>query len=86
MSELKVKFTPIPSTHSESFKKVFTGYKDGLVKSDPGGFVMTPLYGQNADNLYKIEPRKSDDVWLLTCPKACIKLKLSFKLLIYNLI
>lgn len=64
ISGLKVKFTPIPSTHSESFKKSFTGYKDGLVRSDPGGFVMTPLYRQNADKINKIEPRKSDDVAL----------------------
>ncbi len=69
--QLNVNFQPIPKTQLESFKKVFTAYKDGLVRSDPGGFVMVPRYGANAERIYQIKPRR-DDVWLLTFPKTGI--------------
>jgi len=72
--EFNVKFHSIPKTHLKSFKRVFPGptYKDGLVKSDPGGFVMNTRYGANAEKIFRIEPRKSEDVWLMTNPKAGI--------------
>lgn len=69
MSEWNVEFKPIPKTQEESFKKLFTGYDEGLVRSEPGGFVMAPPYGRNAEKIYNIQPRK-DDVWLLTFPKC----------------
>jgi len=70
--ELKVKFVPIPKTRLKSFQRVFSGslYKDGLFKSEPGDFVLNSLYAANAEKIYRIEPRKVDDVWLMTCPKA----------------
>ena len=68
--EFKFEFVPIESTQSESFLKVFTGYyPDGLVKSDPDGFVTIPRVAVNADKFPRIEPRK-DDIWLLTFPKT----------------
>lgn len=66
---MNVKFVPIEKSHSESFRKIFTGYKEGLVKSVPGGLVMTPNFAENADKIYGIKP-KNDDVWLLTFPKT----------------
>ncbi len=70
--ELKVKFVAIPKTRLKSFQRAFSGplYKDGLFKSEPGDFVFNPLYAGIADKIYRIEPRKVDDVWLMTCPKA----------------
>jgi len=67
--EFKVKFVPIPETQTESYTKVFTSYKDGLVKAVPGGMVAYPRFGENAENVYKIKPRK-DDAWLLSFPKT----------------
>ncbi len=48
---LEVKFVPIPETLSKSFQNVFTNYKDGLVKSIPGGLVMGPRYAASADKI-----------------------------------
>ena len=67
--KLDIKFTSIPKTRSESFAKVFTAYDDGLERSEPGGFVVTPDFGSNIDDVYRLVPRP-DDVWLLTFPKC----------------
>jgi hypothetical protein len=71
--QLKVKFNVIPKTRLKKFGKLFDGYPTGLVKSEPGGFVMPPTYGENAEKIYRMKPR-TDDVWLLTFPK-CGKFK-----------
>ena len=68
-SELKVKFNIISKTLSSPFNQHFVGYKSGLVRGEPGKLVMTPLYGSNAEKLYRMKPR-SDDIWLLTFPKC----------------
>ena len=68
-SELKVKFNIISKTLSSPFNQHFEGYKSGLVRGEPGKLVMTPLYGSNAEKLYRMKPR-SDDIWLLTFPKC----------------
>lgn len=67
--ELKVKFNVIPKTRLKKFNQLFLGYKNGLISSEPGKFVMTPLYGNHAEILYRMQPR-ADDVWLLTFPKC----------------
>jgi hypothetical protein len=67
--QLNVKFNVIPKTRLKKFGQLFTGYPTGLVKSEPGGFVMPPPYGENAEKIYRMKPR-SDDVWLLTFPKC----------------
>lgn len=66
---LKVKFVPILNTRLESFHKVFPGYKDGLVRSDPGGFVTIPQVIEHVGVKRNIELRK-DDVWLLSSFKT----------------
>jgi hypothetical protein len=76
--QLKVKFNAIPKTRLKKFNQHFNGYKNGLVRSEPGKFVMTPLYGSHAEKLYRMKPR-SDDIWLLTFPK-CGKYTISHSL------
>lgn len=78
--ELNVKFNVIPKTRLKEFIQQFNGYTTGLVRSDPGNFVMTPLYGKHAERLYRMQPR-SDDIWLLTFPK-CGKYKFSHNKLV----
>lgn len=68
-ADWKYEFHEIPKTQEESFKQLFTGYDEGLVRSEPGGFVMSPTYGRNAEKIYRMKPR-SDDVWLVTFPKC----------------
>ena len=68
-SELKVKFNIISKTLSSPFNQHFEGYKSGLVRGEPGQYVMTALYGNNTEKLFRLQPR-SDDVWLLTFPKC----------------
>nr|CAH0106923.1 unnamed protein product [Daphnia galeata] len=65
----KFEFHDIPTTQLEPFKQLFTGYDEGLVRMEPGGFVMPPSYARNAEKIYRMQPR-SDDVWLLTFPKC----------------
>ncbi len=67
--ELNVKFDVIPKTRLKKFNQHFKGYTTGLVQSEPGKFVFTPLYAKHADRLYRMQPR-TDDVWLLTFPKC----------------
>ncbi|XP_046448183.1 sulfotransferase 1E1-like [Daphnia pulex] len=67
--ELNVKFNVIPKTRLKKFNQHFKGYTTGLVRSEPGKFVFTPLYAKHADRLYRMQPR-TDDVWLLTFPKC----------------
>ncbi len=73
--QLNVKFNVIPKTKLKEFTNLFNGYTTGLVRSEPGNFVMTPLYAKHADRLYRMEPR-ADDIWLLTFPKCGINLVL----------
>lgn len=75
--QLKVKFHVIPKTRLKKFNQLFAGYKTGLVKSEPGKFVMTTLYAKHAEILYRMEPR-ADDIWLLTFPK-CGELNLNLR-------
>ena len=69
--DFAVKFHEIPKSKLDSFKELFTGCTDGLVRSEPGGYVMSPTYGQNAEKIFRMQPR-SDDIWLLTFPKCGI--------------
>lgn len=69
MPELKVEFHPFPKTLTDTFQRHFPGYNEGLVKSQPGNFVMPPIYAKNAEKIYNMKLR-SDDVWLFTFPKC----------------
>jgi estrone sulfotransferase len=65
----KFEYHTIPKTLTESFKELFTGYDEGLVRMEPGGFVTSPTYAKHAEKIYRMKPR-SEDVWLLTFPKC----------------
>lgn len=67
--QLNVSFNVIPKTRLKRFQQHFTGYKSGMVRSNPGRYVMSPPYGENAEKIYRFEPR-SDDVWIVTFPKC----------------
>lgn len=71
-SQFNVKFVTIPESTEEKFKKLFAPYEEGLMRSEPGGFVQVPYYFENAEKIFRIKPRK-DDVWLLTFPKSGLK-------------
>jgi len=74
-----VKFQTIKESLTSPFVDDFLGrvnpsdkdgfYEEGLVRSDPGGFVLTAEYARQAEKLYRFQPRKSD-VWLTTFPKS----------------
>ena len=78
----KFEFHDLPATQLEPFKQLFTGYDEGLVRMEPGGFVMPPSYARNAEKIYRMQPR-SDDVWLLTFPKCGKSIKMPNKLRCY---
>lgn len=65
---LDISFELIPETKQEPFTKHFPNY-DGLVRGNPGDFVLTPIYAQNANELHNFKPRP-DDVWIVTFPKC----------------
>lgn len=66
---LNVEFKSIPETLEEPFLKEFPEYVEGLVRGDPGGFVLTPHYGEHAEELYNFHVRP-DDIWVLSFPKS----------------
>ena len=68
-AKVNVKFVTIPESTKKYFKQLFVAYEEGLMRSEPGGFVQVPHYCENAEKIFRIKPRK-DDVWLLTFPKA----------------
>lgn len=75
--ELKVKFEPIPKTLVSPFTELFPGYTgQGLVRGEPGGFVFSYEYGQNAQKIFELKPRK-DDVWLMSFPRSGTRLAIS---------
>lgn len=39
------------------------------MRGEPGGFVLTPHYGENAEELYNFHVRP-DDIWILSFPKS----------------
>jgi len=77
--EFNVKFCPIEQTLTNPFIDHFTGYttrseddgsvKGGLVRSDPGGFVLSAEYALHAEKLYRFQPREGD-IWITTFPKC----------------
>jgi hypothetical protein len=54
---------------NEEIKKGFTGYRDGLVTSTPGGWTMLPTTANLIPKISKMEVRPSD-VWVVTYPKC----------------
>ncbi len=66
---LNVKFNSMTETLEKPFLKDFPFYEEGLVRGEPGGFVLTPHYGENAEELYNFHVRP-DDIWILSFPKS----------------
>ena len=61
---LNIKFKLIPETLEKPFKDLFPSYTEGLVRGEPGGYVMTAAYTEGAQDVYQLEPRE-DDAWIL---------------------
>jgi hypothetical protein len=67
--ELKVKFLPVAESLNQEFRKHFPAHQSGVVRGEPGGFVLSPEYGQNAQKVFQFQPR-ADDVWVISFPKS----------------
>ncbi|KAK4006023.1 hypothetical protein OUZ56_011150 [Daphnia magna] len=65
----RIKFDVIAQSKLGPFSDHFPHYAGGVVRSDPGGFVMSQEFGRNAHEFFYFQPRK-DDVWILTFPKC----------------
>ena len=68
-NELPVKFQLLAKSISSSFAQDFPSYTEGLVRGQPGGFILSPFYAQNAEKLWSFQPREGD-VWLATFPRS----------------
>jgi hypothetical protein len=66
---LNVEFKSMPESLEESLLYGIKTYGEGLVRGEPGGFVLTPHYGENAEELYNFHIRP-DDIWVLSFPKS----------------
>ena len=64
-----VSFSVLDKSRSEIFKQHFPTYTEGLVRGDPGGFVLTPRYAKTFND-YLNFPLRDDDVWIVTFPKC----------------
>lgn len=64
-----IKFKLITKTLTNPYREHFPFYTDGLVRGEPGGFVLTPEYARSAEKLRNFQLR-SDDVWIVTFPKC----------------
>jgi len=68
-SSANVSFSLLENSHSETFQQQFPSYSEGLVRGEPGGFVLTQRYANKADH-YVNFPLRDDDVWVVTFPKC----------------
>ena len=67
--KLNIKFNIIPKTLEKPWLELFPSYTEGLVRGEPGGYIMTAPYAEAAEKIYQLEPRP-DDVWVNTFLKA----------------
>lgn len=58
----------MPDTKIPPFTEHFR-FPEGLIRCEPGGFVLTEEFGRHAHELVNFKPRK-DDVWVVTFPKC----------------
>ena len=66
---MDVQFSLLEKSLTREFLADFPNYIEGLVRGDPGGFVLTKNYADNAEK-YLNFPLRSDDVWVVTFPKC----------------
>ena len=69
ISNSKVEFKLIPKSLDKEFQDLFPTFSDGLIRGEPGGFVMPASFSAGADKIRQIRPRKND-VWIVTFPKS----------------
>jgi hypothetical protein len=68
--EWNITFNSVEKSLNGDFKEHFTNYElHGLMKSQPGGFLLTNGYARHAKEISRFQPR-SDDVWVVTYPKC----------------
>jgi len=67
--ETAFRFSAIEKSLSCEFRADFPNYLQGLVRGDPGGFVLTQKYADRVD-VYRNVPLRADDVWIVTFPKC----------------
>lgn len=66
---LDIKFNWIQKTLSNPYREHFPSFTEGLVRGEPGGFVLSPEYARSAEQLRNFQ-LKSDDIWIVTFPKC----------------
>jgi len=65
----EVRFSLLEKSVGAEFQADFTSYPQGLVRGDPGGFVLTQKFADSTD-VFRNFPVRSDDVWVVTFPKC----------------
>ena len=72
MSKFNVEFKVIPETLEKPFTDLFPSFKNGLVRGEPGGYVMPfGFTTEIAKVIYEMQARE-DDVWITTFLKSGI--------------
>ena len=67
--EKHIQFELLPGSLERPFIDHFPRYMEGLVRTNPGGYVYHPEYSRHAEKYYSLKPRK-DDVWIRTFPRS----------------
>ena len=68
-AETAVRFSPVANSRTADYLADFPNYDEGLVRGDPGGFVLTRKYADTVDD-YLNFPVQDEDVWVVTFPKS----------------
>ena len=70
MSANNVTFKTVPESLETSFTDLFPAYKSGLVRGEPGCYIMPATFTTEiAKEICEMQTR-SDDVWIITFLKS----------------
>merc|ERR1740128_1626118 len=69
VAKTPVRFALIEKSLSAEFRADFPNYVKGLVRGDPGGFLLTQKYADSVDDYINF-PMQDEDVWVVTFPKC----------------